>query len=392
MKSVNELRRETPGLTNRCHFDNCGSSLMPQPVLTVLREHLELEACVGGYVAQERVSDRLEGLYTSLSRLFGGGSNDYAYTASAVDAWVRAFYSVPLTAGDNIVTSYNEYCSNFVAYLQVRDRVGVDIRVAPRDPDYGGLNPETVAGLIDERTKLISLSHISSSSGEVTDVAAVGRITKAAGIPFLLDACQSAGQLPVNVDEIGCDMMTATGRKFLRGPRGTGFLYVSEQMRQRLDPVVLTNQSARWVGPDQTQLRDDARIFEGWERSVSGQLGLAAAADYVFDLGLAEATSATQKAGQCLRDALGAAPGVTVACPPGASAAIITATVDGMDADTVKATLERENIAVQVSRIEHTRLDLDARGHTTLVRLSPHYFTTDDEISRLVTRLSELAC
>ncbi len=386
---LGHLREQTPGLANRVHLDNCGSALQPLAVVETIKEALELEVAVGGYVAQEQQASALEAAYGALARLFGGKLSDYAFVGSAVDGWTKAFYSLQLTGGDNIITAYNEYCSNFVAYLQVAKRFGVEIRVA-RQADAGGIDLEHMASLIDAKTRLISISHMPSSSGEINQVADVGRLAKDAGVLYQLDACQSAGHVHVNVEEIGCDILTGTSRKFLRGPRGIGFLYVNEKARSMMEPVVLTNQSAEWTSKDAYTLRDDTRVFEAWERSVVNQLGFGAALAYLQTLGPELAFAQISRNAKNLRQKLRDIRKVEIMCPRSAESAIITFNLIGQQPSEIKQKLEKQDIGVQIASVNHTRLDLEPRGIESAVRVSPHYYTSEGDIERFLTALEAL--
>lgn len=386
---LRHLREQTPGLANRVHLDNCGSALQPLAVVEAMKDAFELEIAVGGYVAQEQQAPALEAAYGALARLFGGKVKDYAFVGSAVDGWTKAFYSLQLTDGDNIITAYNEYCSNFVAYLQVAKRFGVEIRVA-RQADNGGIDLEHMASLIDARTRLISISHMPSSSGEINQVTDVGRLAKEAGVLYQLDACQSAGHVHVNVEEIGCDIMTGTSRKFLRGPRGIGFLYVNEKARSMMEPVVLTNQSAEWTSKNDYTLRDDTRVFEAWERSVVNQLGFGAALAYLQTVGPELAFAQISRNAKSLRQKLQATKDVEVMCPPSAESAIITFNFRARQPAEIKQILEKQGIGVQIASVNHTRLDLEPRGIESAVRVSPHYYTSDDDIDRFLMALEAL--
>ncbi|WCL53214.1 aminotransferase class V-fold PLP-dependent enzyme [Gimibacter soli] len=387
-QNLNDLRNDTPGAATRLHLDNAGSALMPRPVIERMEKQLKLEAETGGYVGQERTAAEMDGVYMSLAALFGGKTADYALTSGAVDAWTRLFYSVPFEPGDNLVTGYNEYCANYVAYLHQAERRGIEIRVAPPGAN-GELDVAALESLVDARTRLISLVHVPSSSGQVNPVAAVGKVARAKGVPFLLDAAQSAGHVPVNVDEIGCDMMIGTARKFLRGPRGVGFLYVKPEMRRRLELAFVTNNSA-WVATDRFALRDDARAFEAWERNVVAVLGFGAALGYFRDHGPAELMARALGLADRLRSGLASLPGVTMTCPPGAYGAIVTFRKEGHDPAAVKALLEAEGIAVNVASVAHTRIDLEARGVDTTLRASPHYYLSEEDIDRFVERIGAL--
>jgi selenocysteine lyase/cysteine desulfurase len=383
------VRGDTPALSERNHLDNCGSSLMPAPVAAVIMAAFEREKAFGGYVAQEQQAQALESTYGSLARLFGGKDSDYAFVGSAVDGWTKAFYSLPWKQGDNLITAYNEYCSNYIAYLQLAKTKGVEIRVVDQSPQ-GGIDLAHMRSLIDDKTRLISVSHMPSSSGEIIQAADVGAIAADAGVLFQLDACQSVGHIPVSVDDIGCDIMTGTSRKFLRGPRGIGFLYVNEKVRCQIEPIVLTNQSAEWSSKDNYTLRSDARVFEAWERSVINQLGFAAAIDYLLALGPHAASGQILHNADYLRQALGERDGVTMACPPTASSAIITFNVRGYTPADFKMEMEKRNIAVQVASVVHTRLDLEARGIESAVRISPHYYTSQSDMDSFLGTLDGL--
>lgn len=388
-KQLDDVRRQTPGLAGRVHLDNCGSALMPRPVVDALKQAMDREIAVGGYVAQEQQAEALEHSYQSLVRLFGGQVSDYAFVGSAVEGWTKAFYSLPMRAGGNIVTAYNEYCSNYVAYLQIAKRHGVEIRVA-QQAHGGGIDLDHLTSLIDDKTQVISISHMPSSSGEINQVAEVGRIAKTAGVLYVLDACQSAGHVPVSIADIGCDVMTGTSRKFLRGPRGIGFLYVNERARSLMDPVVLTNQSAEWTSKDAYTLRTDTRVFEAWERSVVNQLGFTAAIDYLLDIGVERATGQIANNALYLRQKLADCSTVQVACPPSAISAIVTFNVEGKTPVDVKARLAKQGIAVQIASVVHTRLDLERRGIDSAVRVSPHYYTSQSDMDHFIEAIQAL--
>ncbi|NVJ96819.1 MAG: aminotransferase class V-fold PLP-dependent enzyme [Alphaproteobacteria bacterium] len=386
---LDKVREETPGVNTSLHLDNCGSALMPGPVINALEQHLAQEIYHGGYVAQAQQFEALEGAYGAIAALLGAQRDEMALTGSAVEAWAKAFYSIPFQDGDNLVTAFNEYCSNFVSFLQQARRHGVEIRVARAGPD-GELDLDHLASLIDSRTRVVAVAQVPSSSGQLNPVHEIGRITRERGVLYLLDACQAVGQMPVNVDDIGCDMLTGTSRKFLRGPRGVGYLYVKKEILSELDPVFLSNQAAEWVGDYDYKLRTDAGVFEDWERSVVNQLGFGAAVRYLQAIGPERCYKRTQAIANNLRSRLYSIPGVIPTCPQNAPAAIITFNKEGLDAMEVKVRLAQQGINVQVASVVHTRLDLDARGIATTVRVSPHYYNADDEIDRFLSAVEAL--
>jgi selenocysteine lyase/cysteine desulfurase len=241
------LRAQTPGCAHRVHLNNAGAALMAEPTLEAMRAHLTLEAEIGGYEAADAAHDSIVDAYRAVAELVGARSQEIAFFDNATHAWNAAFYSVPFRRGDRILTGRSEYGSNVLAYLQMAERIGVEVIVVPND-EHGQIDVGALADLVDERTRLIGVSHVPTSGGLVNPAAEVGRIARQAGVLFLLDATQSVGQFPVDVEDIGCDMLTSTGRKFLRGPRGTGFLWVRSAANERLDPFVAEIQSATWDG------------------------------------------------------------------------------------------------------------------------------------------------
>ncbi|TML03138.1 MAG: aminotransferase class V-fold PLP-dependent enzyme [Actinobacteria bacterium] len=383
MIDVARARRETPGCQYVTHLNNAGSSLPPQPVLDAVVGHLELEARVGGYEAHEQNEPAIERFYGAAAKLLGAHPEEIAFASSATRAWDMAFYGFPFERGDRILTAVAEYISNYIAYIQVAERAGVEVVPVPND-EYGQVSVDSLRQLVDERVKLIAITHVPTNGGLVNPAAEIGAVAREAGIPYLLDACQSVGQLPVDVEEIGCDVLSATGRKYLRGPRGTGFLYVRSSLLGRLEPPFLDMRAADWVEPDRYELRPDAIRFEEWEQAYAAKVGLSTAIDYALGWGLESIWQRVAALGESLRARLGDIEGVTVRDLGAVRCGIVTFTVDGVGASELKERLAREAINVTASPRSSTLLDSRARALPDLVRASVHYYNTDEELDRLV--------
>jgi selenocysteine lyase/cysteine desulfurase len=385
---VGALRAETPGCAYRLHLNNAGAALLAQPTLDAMIGHLRLETEIGGYEAAAAAQDEIDAVYADIARLLGGRADEVALFDNATHAWNAAFYSVPLGPGDRILTGHAEYGSNVLAYWQVARRTGAEVVVVPNDR-HGQLDTTALAGLVDDRVKLIGVSHVPTSGGLVNPAAEIGRIARDAGVLFLLDATQSVGQFPVDVNVIGCDLLTATGRKFLRGPRGTGFLWVRSGALERLSPFVAEISSATWDDARGFSWADGARRFGSWENSYVNILGLGAAVRQAFRLGTDAIGQRTAMLGARLRGQLDELAGVSTHDLGQVRCAIVTARVEGMPAADVAAALSRAGVNVTTTVAGHNLLD-DRAVHP-LVRLSPHYYNTEEELDRATDLVAAIA-
>ncbi len=386
---IARLRAETPGCANVIHFNHAGASLIPRPVLDVVIDHLRREAPLGGYEAAPEAEDRIEAVYGSIARLIGAQPREVAVVENATRAWDMAFYAIPFQPGDRILTSVAEYASNVIAFLQIAER-GVRVEVVPND-EHGQLSVAALANMLDDRVKLVAVSHMPTNGGLIQPAAAIGQLTREAGALYLLDACQTVGQMPVDVEQIGCDMLSATSRKYLRGPRGAGFLYVREAVIDRLVPPFLDLHAARWIARDRYEIRSDARRFENWEANLAAKLGMGAAVDHALTLGLDAIWDRVHCQAVLLRNRLSQIPGVTVHDLGQVKGGIVTFTVADHPAPDVAAALRSQSINTTTSTVASTRYDMEARGLTELVRASVHYITTDEECLRLADAITELS-
>jgi selenocysteine lyase/cysteine desulfurase len=387
---LQQVRAETPGVAHVAHLNNAGSSLPPRRVHDAVVAHLQREAEIGGYEAARERRDRWEHTYDALADLLNAGRDEIAVIENATRAWDMAFYAFPFAPGDRILTGRAEYASNWIALKQVADRAGARIDIVP-DDEHGQIDVAALESMLDDDVKLVSLVHVPTQSGLVNPAAEVGRLTRAARVPLLLDACQSVGQLPLDVEELGCDILSGTGRKFLRGPRGTGFLYVRRDLIEDLEPPLLDMRAAEWQPDGTYTIRSDARRFENWETYYAGKIGLGVAVDYALEIGIDAIRERIVELAERLRAALREIDGVTLLDRGAVLAATVTFTVDGVSPDEVQQRLEERAVNVSTMEASSAYLDYGPRGLAETVRSSVHYYNDDNDLDRLVEGVKEIA-
>jgi len=387
---IDRIRADTPAASRLAYLHNAGAALMPATVVDAMKQHIDLESEIGGYAAADRESKRLDAVYGSVARLLNAAPEEIALVENATVAWQMAFYSLPFKTGDRILTAEAEYAANYVAFLQVAKRTGVVIDVVPSDAT-GELDVRALERMIDDRVKLIAITWVPTNGGLTNPAAEIGRIARAHGIPYLLDACQAVGQMEVDVEAIGCDMLSATGRKFLRGPRGTGFLYVRRPLLQQLEPPMIDHFAAPWVSRDAYQLRDDARRFENWENNYAARLGLGTAVDYALAIGLGPIAERCRLLSGRLRSGLASIRGVTIRDLGRSPSAIVSFTMEGHDAEAIVSSAAAGKIIIGASDPASTRIDAETRALPLVVRASPHYYNTESEVDLLIDHLAGLA-
>ncbi len=384
-------RSDTPGCDGVAHLNNAGAAFVPRPVRDTILEHLTLEEELGGYEAADAQAEPIRQVYEDVGRLLGGQSRNIALVQNSTVAFAQAFGAFDLGPGDVIVTSRSDYASNQIMYLSLARRRGVQI-VRAEDASEGGVDPESVRRLVaHRRPALVSLTWIPTNSGLVQPAEAVGRICREADVPYLIDGCQAVGQMPVDVARLNCDYFTAATRKFVRGPRGLGFLYVSDRMLQSgAHPLLVDMHGATWTEADAFELTPDARRFETWEFAYALVLGLGAAARYALEVGLDTARDRARELADYARQRLAAVPGVRVLDRGPELCAIVTVAVAGRDTRDIKLELRRRGINTSGPHREDAVIDMDEKGTESALRISPHYYNTKEEIDTAVEALEEL--
>jgi selenocysteine lyase/cysteine desulfurase len=388
---VRRWRADTPGCARLVHLNNAGAALVPRQVRDAVAAHLKLEDEVGGYEAADAEAEAIKDSYQALAALLGTRARNLALVQNSTVAFAQAISAFDLGPGDVVLTSRSDYASNQIMYLSLARRRGVEIVRAP-DTLEGGIDPDAVRKLVSrQRPALVALTWIPTNSGLVQPVEAVGEICRESEVPYLVDACQAVGQTPTDVERLQCDYLAATSRKFLRGPRGLGFLYVSDRMLARgAHPLLPDMHGATWTDRDEFVLTPDARRFETWEFAFALVLGLGAAVRYAMDVGLEVARDRARELAAYLRDRLAALPGVRVLDRGEELCAIATATFEGRHARDLKLALRTRRINTSSPEREDAVIDMDEKKAASALRFSPHYYNTKEEIDMAVEALREI--
>jgi selenocysteine lyase/cysteine desulfurase len=389
--NIARLRSETPGCQQRIHLNNAGAALMPAAVVQAIQDHITLESRIGGYEAADARQDAMLAAYRSVADLIGAQARNIAFTENATAAFALALSSVPFAPGDVILTTRNDYASTQIQLLSLQARLGVRILRAP-DRSAGGVDVQAMAELIRRhRVRLVCVTHIPTNSGLVQDVRAIGSVCRDAGVLYLIDACQSIGQLPLDVAALGCDFLSASARKYLRGPRGAGFLYVSDRaLDQGLEPLFIDMRGADWIAEDRYRAVTDAKRFENWESAWALVLATGEAARYARLVGMQAISQRVSMLGQRLREQLGSINRVRILDRGSELCGIVSVAIDGRDPGELVTALRARGINTSAQHREYALLDFDDKRVTSLLRISPHYYNTADEIDQAVAAIREL--
>ena len=377
--TLHRWRADTPGCAHRNHLNNAGAALMPAPVLAAMQQHLTDESLMGGYEAADTRAPQIDRTYDALAQLVGARPRNVAVVGSATAAFIQAMSAFDFAPGDAIVTTRCDYTSYQITYLSLAQRLGVRVLHAEDLPE-GGVDPDSVRALVrGSRCRMVHVSWVPTNSGLVQDAEAVGVVCEEEGVPYLVDACQAVGQMPIDVARLRCDYLSATGRKFLRGPRGIGFLYASDRVLARGDhPLFVDMRGADWTAPDRFAVAPTARRFEDWEFPYALGVGIGTAQERAW----AHATR--------LREGFARIPGARVLDRGRSPCAIVTVAIEGRDARTIVPEFAKRGINVNATLRAYGQYDFADKGVDSALRVSPHYYNSDAEIDAAIAALGEI--
>ena len=319
-------------------------------------------------------------------------ARNIAFATSNTEAYSKALAAIPFKKDDIILTSDDDYASNQLCFLSLKARIGVEI-IRAKNLSNGDVDVADIEHIIKtQHPSVVAITHIPTSSGKVQPIAAIGKLCQQHDVWYLVDACQSVGQMPVDVQDIGCDFLTATGRKFLRAPRGTGFLYVSDKaLAAGLAPLYFDNHSATWTGKDSFNIQATAQRFELYERSVATVLGITEAVRYANAIGLDNIYAYNQDLIQYFRKKMHDTEGVQLYDEGSQLCNILTFRKGNLPLETIQMALNAAKINYSVAMKVMAQIDFAHKGIDWALRFSPHYYNTKAEVDTVVEVLMKLS-
>lgn len=384
--NLSKIRQDTDGFLHVVHLNSAGCSLPPNSIRDTVIDYLQEEALFGGYEMEAKYRDDLEAVYDSIAQFIHAKNTEIALVKNATVAWNMALYSIDWQKGDEIITTEYSYSSNFINFLKLQKERGIVIKIVSTDL-LGNIDLDQMNRLVSPKTKLIALTWVPTNSGIINPAVEVGKIAQEKEVMYLLDACQTVGQLPVNVQELNCSFLSATGRKFLRAPRGTGFLYVNENVLEKVNPIWLDTYAADWTTVGGYVIRKTARKFENWENNKALRLGLGKAVEYAMEVGIEDSWARIQNLSAYCRNKLAELPDIQLLDPGTNKSGIITLTHRSISPSILQQFLQKNKINTSVSRKQGALLDAQKRGLENMLRISVHYFNLEEEVDLLVESL-----
>ena len=389
MLDINKIRLETPGCQSRIHFNNAGGSLIPRGVSVAVESYLNREQEIGSYEAAEEAKVLINSFYTKFSELLNCSESEIAFIENSTRAWEMAVHSISWKPGDQIITGENEYGSNYLGLLHLAKQRSLKILTIPND-ESGTISLSQLEESVTDKTRLIAITHVASQRGDVQPASKVGEIANKHNILYLLDACQSVGQINLDTKSLKCDFLCGSGRKYLRGPRGTGFLYTKSTALKTLEPVFLDLHSANWKNVGSYEFVRDAKMFECWERNMAAMIGLTTAVEYLLKLDVKMVEQRVKQLSLNLREKLSELAAIKILEKSNNCSGIVTFTKTNISPTDLKDELQKKGINISVIKQRNARLDLGKECTGDINRASLHYYNSEQEISEFIKQLTKL--
>lgn len=390
--SINQIRQNTPGCLDKIFINSAGSSLMSKEVVQISKDYMDMEADIGGYDVMANHYEDFNLFYLEASKLINANPRNMAFAISATDAYSKVLYSFKWTEKDVILTTKDDYVSNIISFIHINRRFGSQIKFVDC-LDSGDLDYEDLARKLEQyKPTIFALTHIPTSAGTIHDAEKAGEICANFDTYYLLDACQSIGQLDVDVRKIKCDFLTVTGRKFLKAPRGTGFLYVANHILDTdMGPLCIDLAGSTWDSETSFKFGSEAKRFEFWEKNYSNFLGLTQAIREINEIGIEKIAAYNKMLSGYFRNELEQVDGLKIYDHGSLKGNIITWKIPGLKQSEISKLFHERRVIFSFSSNTSALYDLNKKGEEWLVRFSPHFFNTTEEADQVGEILSKFS-
>ncbi|KXB00446.1 cysteine desulfurase [candidate division MSBL1 archaeon SCGC-AAA261C02] len=393
-KSVEEVRSEIPFLkTGIIYLDNAATTPTPRPVIDAMLEYFqEYNANIGRglHRSAKRATEEFEAARGKIAETIGAKPGEIAYTKNATEALNMVANGLNLKKGDKVIATILEHHSNLVPWQRLERTRGIELEVVREAPDCV-IDPAAIEDAVDDRTRLITMPHVSNALGTIQPVREVGEIAEEHDVLFSIDAAQAVGHMPIDVSEINCDFLAAPGHKGLMGPQGTGFLYVREDRQEELEPLLLGGGIVQTVTEHKCGLVEPPQVFDAGTPNIPGIIGLGKAAEYVLEIGLEEIEKREQKLTQEMLK-ISEIDSIEVYGPknPEDRGGVVSFNLSGMDPHEASSILDEvANIATRSGH--HCAMPVMSHlGIDGTVRASIHYYNTEDEVEKFVKTIKDI--
>ncbi len=383
MIDIQKIRKDTLYCEDKLFLSSAGCSLPPKSMFEKMHAYNRLEEEFGGYEIEARMASERNSFYEETAKLINCKPENISFQYSASEGFSRALSAISFKENDVILTTDDDYISNFIAFISLKKRFGIRIARC-KNTETGELDlVDFEQRIVIEKPVLVAITHVPTNSGLVQPVAEVGTLCKKYNILYLLDACQAVGQLVVDVQKIGCDFLNATGRKFLRGPRTSGFLFISDNvLNLGLEPLFIDRRGASWTATENYEVQKSALRFEPMERGVE-IIGLAEAVRYANEIGIQNIENYNKIIGEKLRENLSQIPNIQLLDKGSVQSNIITFNVKNKTLPEVDSYLRANKIYFSQSLKSFAIIDFTKKGVDWAIRFSPHYFNTLNEMDKV---------
>ncbi len=367
------------------NFNNAGSSRPFSGVNSAISNFLEIEERYGGYFATEKHKKKLNSFYNNLSRLINCRNEEISFSSSTTLAWNIFFNSFEISKNQNIIIFENEYGSNLIYYR----KQNLNLKIVKINSN-GKVCFKDLKKKIDKNTKIVCLCHVASQCGERMEAEKIGKLIHSINpnILFVVDACQSIGQIEVDVKKIDCDVLVGSGRKYLRGPRGTGFIFIKNSIRKNLQPLILDLRNTKLTKKGLKVSK--ANIFENFEYSPALKIGLSKAIEKINLFGIKKIEFDIAKKSKYLRKKLEYFNDISFFENKECLTGINTLRIRGYSTYQLYQYLLSKKILTSISSYSSSSLYFKKKLVNDVLRISLHQYNTFNEINYLIKCLIDL--